>query len=297
MNYKELRVELLFKSYLINFEKKTMRKFKTLLALSTVLSLTACQTMTINNQKSVDLIQQQQLNNATISSLFEQAKTNGVITIYDGNSYASYGNNVSRANTYYVPASTFKMLNALIGIENGLTTPDEVYKWRGEKRLFPAWEKDMTLTQAMTASAVPVYQELARRIGLNRMQNEVKRIGFGNSNIGNKVDDFWLVGPLKITPQQEAEFAYELANNKLPVSSASQEKVQTMMFNEEVNGNKVYAKSGWGDVEPQVGWLTGWIVKPNGKIVAFSLNMEMRKEIAAKRKEIAYQSLKQLGIL
>ena len=223
-----------------------MRKFKTLLALSTVLSLTACQTMTENNQKSVKLIQQQQLNNATISSLFEQAKTNGVITIYDGNSYASYGNNVSRANTYYVPASTFKMLNALIGIENGLTTPDEVYKWRGEKRLFPTWEKDMTLTQAMTASAVPVYQELARRIGLNRMQNEVKRIGFGNSNIGNKV----------------------------------------------------YAKSGWGwDVETQVGWLTGWVVKPNGKIVAFSLNMEMRKEIAAKRKEIAYQSLKQLGIL
>ena len=274
-----------------------MRKFKTLLALSTILSLTACQTITVNNQKSVDLIQQQ-LNNATISNLFEQAKTNGVITIYDGNSYASYGNNVSRANTYYVPASTFKMLNALIGIENGLTTPDEVYEWRGEKRLFPAWEKDMTLTQAMTASAIPVYQELARRIGLNRMQNEVKRIGFGNSNIGNKVDDFWLVGPLKITPQQEAEFAYELANNRLPVSSASQEKVQTMMFNEEVNGNKVYAKSGWGwDVEPQVGWLTGWVVKPNGKIVAFSLNMEMRKEIAAKRKEIAYQSLKQLGIL
>ena len=291
-----LFIQLLFKSYLINFEKRTMRKFKTLLALSTVISLSACQTMTVNNQKSVESTQQQ-LNNATISSLFEQAKTNGVITIYDGNSYASYGNNVSRANTYYVPASTFKMLNALIGIENGLTTPDEVYKWRGEKRLFPAWEKDMTLTQAMTASAVPVYQELARRIGLNRMQNEVKRIGFGNSNIGNKVDDFWLVGPLKITPQQEAEFAYELANNKLPVSSASQEKVQTMMFNEEVNGNKVYAKSGWGDVEPQVGWLTGWIVKPNGKIVAFSLNMEMRKEIAAKRKEIAYQSLKQLGIL
>ena len=60
MNYKELRVELLFKSYLINFEKKTMRKFKTLLALSTVLSLTACQTMTINNQKSVELIQQRE---------------------------------------------------------------------------------------------------------------------------------------------------------------------------------------------------------------------------------------------
>ena len=71
-----------------------------------------------------------------------------------------------------------------------------------------------------------------------------------------------------------------------------------MLFNEEINGSKIYAKSGWGwDVEPQVGWYTGWVVQPNGKIVAFSLNLEMRKEIASKRKEITIASLKQLGII
>lgn len=275
-----------------------MKMFNLVLCLSSILSLTACQTLSIHQEKVIATDQKQSVDNIAISKLFEEAKTNGVITVYDGNSYQSYGNSIARANTYFVPASTFKMLNATIGIEHGLTTPDEVFKWHGEKRLFPAWEKDMTLTEAMTASAIPVYQELAKRIGLNRMQSEVKRIGFGNSNIGNKVDDFWLVGPLKITPQQEAEFAYRLANNKLPVSVATQEKVHNMLFNEEVNGNKIYAKSGWGwDVEPQVGWLTGWVVKPNGKIVAFSLNMEMRKDIASKRKEITYASLKQLGII
>lgn len=275
-----------------------MKMFNLVLCLSSILSLTACQTLSIHQEKVIATDQKQSVDNIAISKLFEEAKTNGVITVYDGNRYQSYGNSIARANTYFVPASTFKMLNATIGIEHGLTTPDEVFKWHGEKRLFPAWEKDMTLTEAMTASALPVYQELAKRIGLNRMQSEVKRIGFGNSNIGNKVDDFWLVGPLKITPQQEAEFAYRLANNKLPVSVATQEKVHNMLFNEEVNGNKIYAKSGWGwDVEPQVGWLTGWVVKPNGKIVAFSLNMEMRKDIASKRKEITYASLKQLGII
>lgn len=276
-----------------------MKSLKILLLLAPVFSLTACQTSPINHQeKNLAVIQKQQADNVVISNLFEAVKTNGVITIYDGDNYQSYGNNVARANTYYVPASTFKMLNATIGIEHGLTHPDEVFKWHGEKRLFPAWEKDMTLTEAITASAIPVYQELARRIGLSRMQSEVKRIGFGNSTIGNKVDDFWLVGPLQITPQQEAEFAYRLANNKLPVSVTTQEKVHTMLFNEEINGSKIYAKSGWGwDVEPQVGWLTGWVVKPSGEVVAFSLNMEMRKDIASKRKEIAYASLKQLGVI
>jgi beta-lactamase class D len=44
------------------------------------------------------------------------------------------------------------------------------------KTIFPAWEKDMTLGEAMQASAVPVYQELARRIGLSLMQEEVKEL-------------------------------------------------------------------------------------------------------------------------
>ncbi len=58
----------------------------------------------------------------------------------------------------------------------------------------------------MQASAVPVYQELARRIGLELMQQEVQRIQFGNQQIGQQVDNFWLVGPLKVTPKQEVEF-------------------------------------------------------------------------------------------
>ena len=72
-----------------------------------------------------------------------------------------------------------------------------------------------------------------------------------------------------------------------------------MLLVDQVNGTKVYAKSGWGmDVEPQVGWWTGWVEQPNGKVTAFSLNMEMNKtEHVEARKTIVYEALQQLGLI
>lgn len=253
---------------------------KALIVATSILFLSACSSNTVK-QHQIHSISANK-NSEAIKSLFDQAQTTGVLVIKRGQTEEIYGNDLKRASTDYVPASTFKMLNALIGLEHHKATTTEVFKWNGQKRLFPDWEKDMTLGDAMKASAIPVYQELARRIGLDLMSKEVKRIGFGNADIGSKVDNFWLVGPLKITPEQETQFAYKLANKTLPFSKNVQEQVQSMVFIEEKNGSKIYAKSGWGwDVEPQVGWLTGWVVQPQGEIVAFSLNLEMKKELLA----------------
>ena len=236
---------------------------------------------------------------AAIRNLFNQANVQGVILIKSGKNLQEYGNAVQRADQPFIPASTFKMLNALVGIEHNKTSPDEVFKWNGEKRSFPAWEKDLTLAQAMTASAVPIYQELARRIGLELMQNEVKRVQFGNSNIGTQVDNFWLMGPLKITPRQEVQFADQLSHLQLPFRKSTQQQVVKMLFIEQIGNKALYAKSGWGmDVEPQVGWYTGWVEDAQGKTTAFSLNLEMDQSTPASlRKELVISSLKQLKIL
>lgn len=233
-----------------------------------------------------------------ISSLFNQAHTQAVFVTYDGKQFKSYGNDLNRAKTQYIPASTFKMLNALIGLQHHKATNTEVFKWNGEKRLFPAWEKDMTLGEAMQASAVPVYQELARRIGLSLMQEEVKRVHFGNTQIGSQVDNFWLVGPLEITPEQEAQFAYQLAMKQLAFDPAVQQKVKEMLYIERRGDTKLYAKAGWGmDVEPQVGWYTGWVEQPNGKVTAFALNMQMDKSAdLGLRKQLTLDTLDKLGL-
>ena len=190
-----------------------------------------------------------------IATLFSAAAKHAVFVTYDGKNFKSYGNDLIRAEQAYIPASTFKMLNALIGLQHHQATITEIFKWDGEKRAFPAWEKDMTLAQAMQASAVPVYQQLARRIGSELMQKEVSRVGFGNQNIGQQVDNFWLVGPLKITPIQEAKFVYALATEQLPFNKSIQKQVKEMLLIEQRGDVKLYAKSGWGmDVNPQVGW-------------------------------------------
>lgn len=233
-----------------------------------------------------------------IAQLFDQAQSAGVLVIQRGQQIKVYGNDLSRADTEYVPASTFKMLNALIGLQHGKATTNEIFKWDGKKRSFSAWEKDMTLGQAMQASAVPVYQELARRIGLELMQQEVQRIQFGNQQIGQQVDNFWLVGPLKVTPKQEVEFVSALAREQLAFDPQVQQQVKAMLLLQEQQAYRLYAKSGWGmDVEPQVGWLTGWVKTPQAEIVAFSLNMQMRNGMdPAIRLDILQQTLAELGL-
>ncbi|WP_287910257.1 class D beta-lactamase [Acinetobacter sp.] len=233
-----------------------------------------------------------------IPLLFNQAQTQAVFVTYDGIHLKSYGNDLNRAKTEYIPASTFKMLNALIGLQNVKVTNTEVFQWNGEKRAFSAWEKDMTLAEAMQASAVPIYQELARRIGLDLMRKEVKRVGFGNMNIGQQVDNFWLVGPLKISPEQEAKFAYQLAQQQLAFDQTVQQQVKDMLYIERRGDTKLYAKSGWGmDVEPQVGWYTGWVEQPDGKVTAFALNMNMQTgDDPNERKQLTLSVLDKLGL-
>ena len=254
---------------------------------------------TINPSVEAAKNQQQQGTQRQIQQAFDQLQTTGVIVIKDQHGLHSYGNDLSRAQTPYVPASTFKMLNALIGLEHDKATFNEVFKWDGQKRSFPAWEKDMTLGQAMQASAVPVYQELARRIGLDLMQKEVQRIGYGNQQIGTVVDNFWLVGPLQITPVQEVLFVEKLANKKLAFKPEVQQAVQDMLLIEQKPNYKLYAKSGWGmDIEPQVGWWTGWVEYPDREKVYFSLNMHMKTGIPASvREQLVKQSLTTLGLI
>ncbi|MDM1764242.1 class D beta-lactamase [Acinetobacter sp. 226-4] len=233
-----------------------------------------------------------------IPYLFDEAHTQAVMVIYDGQHFQQFGNNLSRANQAFIPASTFKILNALIGLQHNKASNTEIFKWDGKKRSFSSWEKDMTLAEAMQASAVPVYQELARRIGLELMQSEVKRVGFGNADIGTQVDQFWLKGPLKITPQQEAAFVYGLATEQLDFDVKVQQQVKKMLLIEQRGDLKLYAKSGWAmDIEPQVGWYTGWVDDGHGKITAFSLNMTMKQgDHVGARKELTLDVLDKLNI-
>jgi beta-lactamase class D len=226
---------------------------------------------------------------------FEKHGLTGTFVLYDVDGDRMTLVNAQRAEERFVPASTFKIPNSVIALETGVVRDEnEVIPYGGKPQLVKAWEKDMSMREALPVSNVPVYQELARRIGLERYRVWLDRLGYGNRELGTVVDRFWLDGPLKISAVEQVRFVARLAQGKLDASARAQSVVRDILRLEETGGATIYAKTGWAE---EIGWWTGWVER-DGKVFAFSLNMPLAKmEDAPKRIEIGKALLSELGVL
>lgn len=235
-----------------------------------------------------------------VGNLFKSAKINGTFVLYDVTANTYIGYDKTRAETRYIPASTFKIPNSLIGLSVGaVKSVDEILPYRGDPHPFiQAWAKDMGLREAIVLSNVPIYQELARRVGIEHMRENVSKMDYGNKEIGSSVDTFWLKGPLKISAVEQTQFLAKLAQDTLPFPKNYQKSVREIVLLEQGINWKLYGKTGWENAPNQgVGWWVGWVEK-EGHVYTFALNMDMQKASdASKRQELGKASLKTIGIL
>ncbi len=267
-----------------------------LLSLSFILPAVAD---TVTNQ---NITQQKQANwqeKPDFGKYFQQAGVKGTILIYDLNKNQYFVYNAKRANTPYVPASTFKIFNSLVALETGVVKDEnEVIKWDGVKRAIPQWNQDHTMKTAIKVSAVWFYQELARRIGEKRMQNYINLTNYGNKNIGGGIDKFWLEGDLRITPKEQIDFLVKLHNNKLPFSSRAIAIVKNILITEQTKDYVLRAKTGWeNSFKPEIGWYVGYLESGgNTYFFATELDIVQAKDTKA-RIEITRSILKDMGFL
>jgi beta-lactamase class D len=213
-----------------------------------------------------------------LARLFAAAGTAGTFVGYKVDDYLIIASDKNRSVEPRLPASTFKIANSLIALETGVVQdPDkDVFKWDGVKRPIEAWNQDHTLRTAIAASAVPVYQEIARRIGQERMQKYVDLLDYGNRNIGGGIDQFWLTGDLRIDPLRQVDFVDRLRRGVLPISKRSQDLVRDILPVTKVGDSIIRAKSGLLGAErgqPSLGWMVGWAEKASAQTV-FALNMD-----------------------
>ena len=240
-------------------------------------------------------------NSEKVEQIFQQNEVKGTFVVYNPQNNSFIGYNENRAEERFYPASTFKIYNSLIGLETGAVKDvDEVfYKYNGEKVFLESWAQDSNLRYAIKVSQVPAYQLLAKKIGMKKMQNEINKLNFGNKELGEKVDQFWLRGPLKISAVEQCKLLAKLANNELPYSKNNQKQIQDVTILENTKDWTLHGKTGWAtsNIEIPVGWFVGWVEK-NGQIYSFAINLEMKdgKDLF-KREKIAKESLKYLGIL
>jgi len=162
----------------------------------------------------------------------------------------------------FTPASTFKIVNSLVGLETGkILDENMVIKWDGVKRWNADWNRDMDMKEAFKVSNVGYYQEVARRIGRDTMQQWMDTLSYGNRNIGSSLDSFWLNNALKVSADEQLGLMKRLYFDQLPFRKSVQQTVRTVMLQEDNTAYKLSYKTGWGFDEQKnsIGWLTGWI--------------------------------------
>ena len=129
--------------------------------------------------------------------------------------------------------------------------------------------------EAFRVSAVPYYQEVARRIGKDTMQLWLDSLSYGSKKITTRIDTFWLDNSLKITPDEELGLVKQLYFDQLPFFKSYQETVKRAMLFENNANYRMGYKTGWGSTEKNhaLGWVVGWI-EENKHPYFFVLNIE-----------------------
>jgi beta-lactamase class D len=208
--------------------------------------------------------------------------------------------NEARAKQRFLPASTFKIPNALIGLEVGsITDENEVFHWDGKPKPYPAWERDQTLDSGMRDSVVWMFQEVARRTGRARMREWLDRLEYGNRDISGGIDLFWLQGGLRISAMEQVQFLYRLAEGRLPATQRSQRLVRNAMLFEKTRDYSLYAKTGSsGGTREPVEWWVGWVEKKGRPVAYFAMNLAPNAQTRyPDRFEIARPILRAAGAL
>ncbi len=232
----------------------TMKRYRLLVVVLATIFLDACTTNNIDEDPRIgDYLKAEGLTGCF--GLFDNGT--GEFTIYNVKKFR---------DSAYLPASTFKIVNALIAVETGRVKDSlTVIKWDGIKRNVPEWNQDLTLQQAITYSAVPWFQELARRIGKDTMQHFLDTLGYARRVrkpvIGNNIDSFWLDNTVKVTADEQLGLVKKLYFSQLPFQPRSQRIVKDLLLRENNSNYKLSYKTGVGqdDRRHTLGWLVGWI--------------------------------------
>lgn len=234
-----------------------------------------------------------------MAKLFTERNISGsiVISSLDGNT--TYTHNDERANSRLNPASTFKILNTLIALEEkAVANEREKIKWDGNDKGLEAWNKDQSMETAFPASCIWFYQEIAQRVGKAAYERYLRETDYGNAKVGEELTTFWLKGDLMISAAEQVAFLKKIYQREYPFRSSSYDTLAKLMLVEQSPNRTVRAKTGWAQsVTPQVGWYVGY-VESGDKTWFFATNLDISKpEDNRFRQIITHEALKLKGIL
>lgn len=239
-----------------------------------------------------------------LAHLYDSLQLQGSFIMHDVGQNAWTLIDSAQADVPTLPASTFKILGSLIGVESGvLSGPDHVFSWDGIDRGRPEVNKDLTLREAYRVSAYWYFQRLAQQLGPERLKHWLDTVGYGNADTTGGYDRCWVAGGLRITPRQQIGLLERVQRGDVPISSRTLELVKGIMVQGDTLGYVLRGKTGWAmNDEGSIGWYVGWVEKANGSGPYFFANRirttdTLSTTFAAARKDLAMEFMARLGAI
>ena len=186
----------------------------------------------------------------------------GSFVLYDLENDAWSIHNMEHATLRVAPNSTYKIYDALFGLEEEIITPENSFiAWNGKTYPFEAWNADQTLQSAMNSSVNWYFESVDEQLGAANISNYIEEIGYGNENISGDFSTYWMESSLKISPIEQVELLTRLQNNSLGFAPENINAVKDAICLCASDAGTFYGKTGTGRVDGQDvnGWFIGYI--------------------------------------
>lgn len=193
----------------------------------------------------------------------------------------------SRENTWSVydpdnarkrisPNSTYKIYDALLGLESGVISPESsVISWNGEACPFEAWEGDQDLNSAIKNSVNWYFQSIDSQLGSDSIKSFLQTIQYGNQQISSDIDLYWTDSSLKISPLEQVELLKKFNENEFHFSPDNISAVKKALQLSSSDAGNFFGKTGTGRIDNRDvnGWFVGY-VETSDNTYYFSVNIK-----------------------
>ena len=228
----------------------------------------------------------------------------GSFVLYDlnGDTWKVY--DMEQATLRTAPNSTYKIYDALFGLEEGVIAPDDSFMaWDGTNHPFEAWNGNQDLLSAMQSSVNWYFEEIDKQIGSSAIQDYIQKIGYGNEIVNANLSTYWMQDTLKISPVEQVELLTALHNNRFDFAPENINAVKNSicLFSSEnfsSEGKNFYGKTGTGRIDGQDvnGWFVG-LLETTGNTYFFATNIQAAENATgSKASEISLSILSHMGI-
>ena len=223
----------------------------------------------------------------------------GSFVLYDmkADRYRIYNENKSTMRVS--PDSTYKIYSALFGLESdAISSDNSTLKWNGQSYPYDSWNKDQNLSTAMGDSVTWYFQALDKRTDLNNIQGYLNEIDYGNQDVSNGIEQYWLESSLKISPVEQVQLLNSFYKNEFQFKEKNIQTVKDTLKLSKKKNLRLSGKTGTGNVNGNDinGWFIGY-VETKENTYFFATNIQNGDNSSgSKATEITLSILKDKGI-